>query len=100
LTTNPRGSPSNFHDDPDILARPEPDVKQTFLEAAAGVPRPSRIHVPPIWSIAVTGWPDDLIRRAARLIARQHRIRLPVVGDDGNLLGIVARVDALQALAR
>jgi CBS domain-containing protein len=48
----------------------------------------------------VTGWPDDLIRRAARLIARQHRIRLPVVGDDGNLLGIVARVDALQALAR
>jgi len=31
LTTNPRGSPSNFHDDPDILARPEPDVKQTFF---------------------------------------------------------------------
>jgi CBS domain-containing protein len=41
-----------------------------------------------------------LIRRAARLIARQHRNPLPVVGDDGTLLGIVTRVDALQALAR
>jgi CBS domain-containing protein len=48
----------------------------------------------------VTVRPDDSIRRAARLIAERRHNRLPVVEDDGRLVGVVTRVDVLDALAR
>jgi CBS domain-containing protein len=46
----------------------------------------------------VTVGPDDSAGHAARLISKHHHNRLPVVDDDGKLLGVVTRVDVLEAL--
>jgi CBS domain-containing protein len=43
---------------------------------------------------------DDTVRHAARLISERRHNRLPVVDANGKLLGIVTRVDVLEALAR
>jgi len=48
----------------------------------------------------VTVGPQDSVRHAARLIATHGHDRLPVVDDDGKLLGVVTRVEVLEALAR
>jgi CBS domain-containing protein len=48
----------------------------------------------------VTVSPDDTVRHAARLIAERHHNRLPVVDPDGRLLGVVTRLDVLEALTR
>lgn len=49
---------------------------------------------------AITIRPEATIAQAARLLA-QHRIkRLPVVDDEGRLLGIVSRRDLLQVFVR
>jgi CBS domain-containing protein len=48
----------------------------------------------------VTVGPDDSIRDAARIIAERHHNRLPVVDGEGRLLGVVTRVDVLEALTR
>ncbi len=48
----------------------------------------------------VTIGPDDPIRKAARVIAERRHNRLPVVDPDGKLLGVVTRVDVLEALTR
>jgi CBS domain-containing protein len=45
----------------------------------------------------VTIEPDATVREAARLIARRHHNRLPVV-EHGRLVGVVTRVDVLDAL--
>jgi CBS domain-containing protein len=45
----------------------------------------------------VTIEPDATVREAARLIARKHHNRLPVV-EHGRLVGVVTRVDVLDAL--
>jgi CBS domain-containing protein len=42
--------------------------------------------------------PDDSVRHAAHLIAQRRHDRLPVVDDDGKLVGVVTRVDVLEAL--
>lgn len=42
--------------------------------------------------------PDDSVRHAAHLIAERRHDRLPVVDDDGKLVGLVTRVDVLEAL--
>jgi len=47
----------------------------------------------------VTIEPDATVREAARLIARRHHNRLPVV-EHGRLVGVVTRVDVLEALTR
>jgi CBS domain-containing protein len=47
----------------------------------------------------VTVGPEDSIRHAARLIAQRRHNRLPVVDEHGTLLGILTRVDVLEALA-
>lgn len=44
--------------------------------------------------------PQDSVRDAARIIAEQHHNRLPVVDGEGQLLGLVTRVDVLAALVR
>lgn len=41
---------------------------------------------------------DDDVELAGRLISEKHHNRLPVVDDDGRLVGIVTRVDVLSAL--
>ena len=43
--------------------------------------------------------PDDTVREAARTIHDSGHNRLPVVDDDGRLVGVVTRVDVLGALA-
>jgi CBS domain-containing protein len=47
----------------------------------------------------VTVAPDAAIREAARVIAEEGHNRLPVV-EHGRFVGLVTRVDVLQALAR
>jgi len=47
----------------------------------------------------VTTAPDALIGQAARLMVDRHVKRLPVVGADGKLIGIVGRLDLLNTIA-
>lgn len=49
---------------------------------------------------AVTVHPDAGLSRAARLMARRGVKRLPVVDDDGVLIGIVSRSDLLKVFLR
>jgi CBS domain-containing protein len=49
---------------------------------------------------AVTIGPDELVTRAARLMFNQRVKRLPVVSDDGTLIGIVTRSDVLSVYSR
>ncbi|MEV6113118.1 CBS domain-containing protein [Streptomyces sp. NPDC052109] len=49
---------------------------------------------------AVTVAPDATLARAARLMARTRFKRLPVVGPDGRLRGIVSRSDLLKVFLR
>lgn len=46
----------------------------------------------------VTIAPGAPVKDAARLIAERKHNRLPVVGADGRLVGVVTRVDVLDAL--
>lgn len=49
---------------------------------------------------AVTVTPDATLARAARIMARHGVKRLPVVGHDGVLKGIVSRSDLLKVFLR
>ena len=49
---------------------------------------------------AVTIGPDQLVTQAARLMFNQRVKRLPVVSDDGTLIGIVTRSDVLSVYSR
>jgi CBS domain-containing protein len=49
---------------------------------------------------AVTIGPDELARRAARLMYSHKLRRLPVVDRDGRLVGILSRADVLSVFAR
>ncbi|MFM9054818.1 MAG: CBS domain-containing protein [Solirubrobacterales bacterium] len=42
--------------------------------------------------------PDEDASEAGRVISSKHHNRLPVVDDDGKLVGVVTRVDVLAAL--
>lgn len=46
----------------------------------------------------ITVGPGVSPQHAGHLIAEHHHNRLPVVDDDGHLLGVVTRVDVLEAL--
>lgn len=46
----------------------------------------------------ITVGPDEPAEHAARLISEKHHNRLPVVDDEGRLVGVVTRVDVLSAL--
>jgi CBS domain-containing protein len=46
----------------------------------------------------VTVTPDDDAHEAARLISERRHNRLPVVDADGKLVGVVTRLDVLEAL--
>jgi CBS-domain-containing membrane protein len=49
---------------------------------------------------AVTIGPRDFVSQAARLMYGRHVKRLPVVDDDGRLVGIVSRADVLSVYSR
>lgn len=42
--------------------------------------------------------PEDTVGKAGRLISKTQHNRLPVVDDEGRLVGVVTRVDVLAAL--
>ncbi|MDQ2622410.1 MAG: CBS domain-containing protein [Actinomycetota bacterium] len=46
----------------------------------------------------ITVSPDDPVERAGKLISDSTHNRLPVVDDEGRLVGVVTRVDVLAAL--
>jgi len=46
----------------------------------------------------ITVGPDDPAEHAGRLISEKKHNRLPVVDDEGRLVGVVTRVDVLAAL--
>jgi CBS domain-containing protein len=46
----------------------------------------------------ITVTPQDSVHEAGRIIAERKHNRLPVVDDDGRLVGVVTRVDVLSAL--
>jgi CBS domain-containing protein len=48
----------------------------------------------------LTVTPDTPVEEAARLIAEKGHNRLPVLDEDGRLVGVVTRVDVLEALTR
>jgi CBS domain-containing protein len=49
---------------------------------------------------AVTIYPEATIPHAAQIMASRHLRRLPVVGENGRLIGIVARRDLLSVFLR
>jgi CBS domain-containing protein len=51
-------------------------------------------------SPAVTVTPDDTIERAAQLMYTRKVKRLPVVDENGNLVGIISRADVLSVFGR
>jgi len=51
-------------------------------------------------SPAVTIGPDETVMEAAHQIAARGVNRLPVVDEDGRLVGIIARADVVRAFAR
>ncbi|WP_282693793.1 CBS domain-containing protein [Streptomyces sp. CC208A] len=51
-------------------------------------------------SPAVVARPDWSVVRAARVMDRARVKRLPVVGDDGRLLGVLSRSDLIQLFLR
>jgi CBS domain-containing protein len=51
-------------------------------------------------SPAITIYPDATLPAAARLMNSHHLKRLPVVGPDGKLIGIVSRCDLLSVFLR
>jgi CBS domain-containing protein len=65
------------------------------LAKAAAVTAADLMTKPPI---VVT--PDELVTSAARLMYHARVKRLPVVGEEGQLVGIVSRADALSVYSR
>jgi CBS domain-containing protein len=49
---------------------------------------------------AITISPDALLGTAARLMGAHHIKRLPVINDDGTMVGIVSRADLLKVFVR
>jgi len=62
---------------------------------AAGLTAGDLMTAPP-----VTIGPKDFVSHAARLMYARHVKRLPVVDDDGRLIGIVSRADVLSVYSR
>jgi CBS domain-containing protein len=77
---------------PDILNEaqyiPLVDVRELTSEPIKRV-----MHIP-----AVTVKTDTPIKEAARIVLTEYRHRLPVVDDEGHLVGIVSLGDILKAL--
>jgi CBS domain-containing protein len=68
----------------------EEKLRRAFASTVADMMTPDPITVSP----------TDSVQDAGKLIAERRHNRLPVVDDDGKLLGVVTRVDVLEALTR
>ena len=92
----------------DLLALEDEEVRRAKMAANAtgrwGRPL-RRVH----WGLtagalmnapAVTIYPEATIPHAAQIMASRHIRRLPVVGEDGRLIGIVTRRDLLSVFLR
>jgi CBS domain-containing protein len=73
-----------------LLSRQERVRKQTNAITAADL-----MTRPPVTIVA-----DEPVTRAARLMFDQRVKRLPVVSDDGTLIGVVSRSDVLSVYSR
>jgi len=71
------------------VTRHRETVKAAALTAAALMTRP-----------AVTIGPDEPVTHAARLMYSRRVKRLPVIAEDGTLIGIVSRADVLSVYGR
>jgi CBS domain-containing protein len=92
----------------DLLALEDEEVREARMHANATGRwrRPlRRVH----WGLtagalmsapAVTIYPEATIPHAAQIMASHHIRRLPVVGEDGRLIGIVTRRDLLSVFLR
>jgi CBS domain-containing protein len=63
----------------------------------AVVARGGDVSVPASWGVPVTIDADTSVAAAARVMDATRMERLPVVGDDGQLIGIVSRRQLLRA---
>ena len=66
----------------------EERIKKAFASKAEDMMTPDPITVTP----------DAPVEEAAKLIAKHKHNRLPVVDDDGRLVGVVTRLDVLDAI--
>ncbi|MFF9125443.1 CBS domain-containing protein [Streptomyces sp. NPDC014889] len=82
-------------DDPDLPGGPPRPVAGAGSAKARAVTAEELMNTP-----AVTVHPAATLGRAARLMAGHGVKRLPVVGDDGVLVGIVSRSDLLKVFLR
>ena len=91
----------------DLLAAEDKTVRQARLDAQS--PRRWRLRQPRRTGLtagtmmtapAITIHPDATIPSAARLMNTHHVRRLPVIDNDGKLVGIVARRDLLSVFLR
>jgi len=91
----------------DLLAAEDKKVRQARLDAQS--PRRWRLREPRrigltaetlMTAPAITIHPDATIPGAARLMNTHHVRRLPVIDDEGKLVGIVARRDLLSVFLR
>jgi CBS domain-containing protein len=92
----------------DLVAMEDEEVRRARMDANAGGRwrRPlRRMH----WGLtagalmsapAVTIYPEATIPHAAQIMTSQHIRRLPVVDEDGQLIGIVTRRDLLSVFLR
>ncbi len=76
-----------------------------MIARARALAEPASVAIPrtageTMSSPAVTVGPDDTVMRAAALIVDRGVNRLPVVDEDGRLVGIIARADVVRSFAR
>ena len=71
------------------MKRFEERVRKAFASTAEDMMTPDPVTIEP----------DATVREAARVIARRKHNRLPVI-EHGRLVGVVTRVDVLDALTR
>jgi len=93
----------------DLLRLEDEEVRQARVEAQVASGHWHRPLHKPDWGLtagalmtapAVTIHPDATIPRAARVMTTHHVPRLPVIGQDGRLVGIVTRRDLLSVFLR
>lgn len=88
--------------------RAEADKERTYrpslLEALLGHDRVEDVAARTVGEVMtrslITVTPDELLGDAARMMATQRVKRLPVVDDDGFLVGIISRADVVNAFTK
>lgn len=74
------------------------DVVRHVLGETASVPRKGSTVSDFMTSPAITVRPDADVREAARIIDEKRIKRLPVVDEEGTLVGIISRADLVKAV--